>query len=485
MTYPIFVSSVQKEFQDERRAIKEFVHGDPLCRRYFNVFLFEDLPAADRRADDMYLEEVDRCAIYVALLGNQYSADGGDRLSATEREFDRATEKGTYRLVFIKGPDDERRDPRTVNLIRKAAGQLIRRRYTGTPDLTAKLYASIVEYLEQKHHLASVPFDAAPCYEATLADISARKVRWFLETAHTERNFALSTTTAPDIALKHLNLIRHGAPSHGGILLFGKDPQRRVVSAEVKCLHFHGTSVQKPIPSYQIYKGTLFDQVDQAVDFVLSKLARAVTPGQGTPASDVAYEIPEWVVREAVVNAVAHRDYTSNASVQVMLFSDRLEVWNPGELPAGITPVDLGREHPSIPRNPLVCDPLFLAHYVEKAGTGTLDMIRLCREAGLPEPQFQQRGGQFVVTIWRSWLTDAALNAFGLNDRQKKAVALAKSQGRISNQDYQRETGAIRKTAARDLDDLVQRGLLEKKGAGRGVHYVLVRKRDNNGTSGT
>ncbi len=485
MDNTIFVSSVQKEFQEERRAIKEFIYGDPLCRRYFDVFLFEDLPATDHRAEELYLDEVDRCAIYVALLGTQYSTDDAQGISATEREFDRATEKGKYRLVFIKGADDQGRDPRTVNLIQKAAGQLIRRRYTGTPDLTAKLYASIVEYLEQKHHLVTLPFDAAACYEASLADISAPKVQWFLETAHAERNFALSTTTAPDIALKHLNLIRHGAPNHGGILLFGKNPQQCIASAEIKCLHFHGTKVQKPIPSYQIYKGTVFDQVDQALDFVLSKLARPVTPGQGTPASDVAYEIPERVVREAIVNAIAHRDYTSNAAVQVMLFSDRLEVWNPGELPSGITLADLCREHPSVPHNPLVCDPLFLAHYVEKAGTGTLDMIRLCRDEGLPEPDFEQRGGEFVVTIWRDWLTDDVLNSLGLNDRQRKGIALAKQQGEISNQDYQKETGTIRKTAARDLDELVRKGLLEKKGAGRGVHYVLVRKRDKNGTIGT
>lgn len=481
----IFVSSVQKEFQEERRAIKEFVRHDPLCRRFFEVFLFEDLPATDRHADELYLDRVDHCEIYVALLGIQYRVEGTEGLSPTEREFDRATEKGKYRLVFIRGPEDEGRDPRTAKLIQKAAGQLIRRRYTGTPDLTAKLYASIVEYLEQKHRLEIVPFDAAPCYQSTLADISEPKVHWFLKTAHAERNFALSITTAPEIALNHLNLIRHGLPSHSGILLFGKNPQRCVTSAEVKCLHFHGTTVQKPVPSYQIYKGTVFDQIDQAVDFVLARVARPVVPGQGSPATDVDYEVPEWVVREAIVNAVAHRDYRSNASVQVMVFADRLEVWNPGELPAGITPADLRREHPSIPRNPLICDPLFLAHYVEKAGTGTLDMIRLCRDAGLPEPQFEQRGGQFVVTIWRDWLTDAILYTLGLNERQRKGVARAKVLGRISNQEYQKETGAIRKTAARDLDELVRKGLLEKKGAGRGAHYVLVRNRDKNGTIGT
>jgi len=71
-TSSIFISSVQKELAEERRAVKAFVEGDALLRRYFTVFLFEDLPAADRRADEVYLDEVDRCAIYVGLFGNEY-----------------------------------------------------------------------------------------------------------------------------------------------------------------------------------------------------------------------------------------------------------------------------------------------------------------------------------------------------------------------------------------------------------------------------
>ena len=76
------------------------------------------------------------------------------------------------------------------------------------------------------------------------------------------------------------------------------------------------------------------------------------------PDAPVAYELPRAAVAEAIVNAVAHRDYASNASVRVMLFSDRLEIWNPGELPVGLTPEQLRQPHASIPRNPLIADPL-------------------------------------------------------------------------------------------------------------------------------
>ena len=93
--------------------------------------------------------------------------------------------------------------------------------------------------------------------------------------------------------------------------------------------------------------------------------------------------------------------YTSNASVQVMLFADRLEVWNPGELPPTLTIAALRLPHASIPHNPLIAEPMFLAAYAEKAGSGILDMIKLCRAANVRAPDFRQDGGQFIQTLWR------------------------------------------------------------------------------------
>lgn len=401
--HKIFISSVQKEFKAERRAIKDYVNGDPLCRRYFDVFLFEEIPARDRNPDAVYLEEVKKCDVYLCLLGNEYGSEGRSGISPTEREFREATKEGKTRLLFIKDGPDKDRHPKTAQLIWRAGRGMVRRRFSNIAELIAQVYAALVQYLEDSGILQTVPFDAAVCQGARFNDIDEAAVRRFLETARVERKFPLSQNTPPRKLFAHLNLLNRGKLSHAAALLFCRSPQkfRSLISAEIKCLHFHGLEVRKPIPSYQVYKGPLFDQVDEAVDFVLSKLNRAVAPGKTGVASEVAYEIPKPVVREAVVNAVAHRDYTSNAGIQVMLFSDRLEVWNPGSLPPGMTPETLRVEHSSVPRNPLISEPLFWAHYIERAGTGTLDMIALCRKAGLPELEFEQRGAQFVLTIRR------------------------------------------------------------------------------------
>ena len=111
----------------------------------------------------------------------------------------------------------------------------------------------------------------------------------------------------------------------------------------------------------------------------------------------VTYELPPEVVREAIVNAVAHRDYTSTGSVQVMLFADRLDVWNPGTLSPSLTLEKLRKPHGSFPANPLMAESLYLAKYIERMGTGTGDMITFCGNAGLREPMFSLTDG-FVVS---------------------------------------------------------------------------------------
>ena len=100
-----------------------------------------------------------------------------------------------------------------------------------------------------------------------------------------------------------------------------------------------------------------------------------------------------------------------------------------------------------------------------------------CRDAGLPEPEFSQSGREFVVTLWRDWLTDAVLAEFRLNDRQKKIISFTKSHARITNAECQNLTGAARKAISRDLGGLVDAGLLVRIGERRGVYYVLARSK--------
>ena len=266
-------------------------------------------------------------------------------------------------------------------------------------EFTAERLA-LADYLQAHELLRFTPFDASACRDATLENLSNEKIQSFLRTARRARNLSLAEDAAPNTVLAQLRLLKNETPIHAAVLLFGKEPQRFIYNSEVKCAHFHGTKQQKPIPFYQVYKGTLFELVDQAVNFVLSKINLAVGTRALSAQAPTAYEIPPEVVSEAIVNAIAHRDYTSTASVQVMLFADRLEVWNPGGLPPGLSLQSLRQPHGSYPANPLIAEPLYLAKYIERMGTGTGDMIEPCTAHGLPEPTFSLTDG-FVTTIWR------------------------------------------------------------------------------------
>lgn len=266
----IFVSSVQKELQEERHAVRDFVHSDGLLRQFFQVFLFEDLPPADRRPDNVYLEEVAKSSIYLGLFGNEYGWEDEDGLSPTEKEFQAAASHGKRRLILVKGRDDQDRAQKMRTLVRRAGDDLVRKRFEDLDELRRLVYGSLIQYLQDRGFVAARDFDAAPCENATLADISASDLRRFIERARDERQYALPVDTPPEQALKHMNLlVGQDTPARGAVLLFGEQPERFVPSAEVACLHFHGTEVAKPIPNQQVYRGPLFDVVDRAVDFVM------------------------------------------------------------------------------------------------------------------------------------------------------------------------------------------------------------------------
>jgi predicted HTH transcriptional regulator len=254
------------------------------------------------------------------------------------------------------------------------------------------------------------------------------------------------------------------------------NPQAFLPNAEVRCMHFHGTEIARPVPFYRIFKGNLFEQVDQSVDFVLSKLNRSVGTRSAGSQAPVEFELPKDVVVEAIVNAVAHRDYGSGAAVQVLVFADRVEVWNPGELPSPLTPERLRHPHSSILRNHRIAEALFLAHYIEKFGTGTLMMIRETATSGLPEPDFAQCGGEFTTTVWRDWVTDEVVNRLQLNERQRQVILHVKQHGRIANAEFQTMFAVAKRTASMDLGGLVAAGLLERFGfTGKGVYYRLAK----------
>ena len=479
MKYKIFVSGVQKELKEERFAVKELTAEHVLLKEYFKVFLFEDSPAKGKSAKSSYIDEIRKCDIYLGILGNEYGAVIRNNPSATEQEFRESQRTGKEVLIYIKGKDDTKRDKRLRKLISEIRDEdtgYKYKRFNNIPELKNSIYESLIDFLREKGIVGREVFDSNICEDAGFNDIDEERVRRFLITAKNQRNFPLSLDAPVKDGLTHLNLLKSGRPTNAAVLLFGKNPYKFFLQAEVKCLHLHGVEIEKPFESYHIYKGTIFEQVDNALGFVLDRLKRPVIPEPGKAATLRPFEIPEFVIREAIVNAVAHRDYNSSASVQVNVFTDRIEIWNPGKLPPQLTIDLLKQPHPSFPHNPLICEPFYLARYIERAGSGTIEMMSLCRKNNLPEPEFSQKMGHFITIIWKDIFTEKYLSELGLTERQIKAVKYVKEKGKITNKEYKELTGISKPMSSIDLRELVDKNVFEKLGkTGRGTEYILLR----------
>jgi len=188
---------------------------------------------------------------------------------------------------------------------------------------------------------------------------------------------------------------------------------------------------------------------------------------------------PPKAIREALANALAHRDYESPANVQVRIFDDRIEIWNPGELPKEIILADLEREHPSIPRNPLVANCLFLVRYIEQWGTGTNRIINDFRAERLPDPDFSIKAGSFVVTLrgHKDILevdarVDARVDA-KLTDNERRILKFISTNKRMDSSELQSLFGISREMANRYFKKLIEKGLITRKGLGRSTYYTL------------
>ncbi|MDR2562946.1 MAG: DUF4062 domain-containing protein, partial [Prevotellaceae bacterium] len=396
----VFISSVQSEFAYERKMLADYVSTNDLLRIYFDVFIFENLPSQDIKPDVAYIGEVKQCDIFILILGKNYGFEFPDGTSPVQKEYETASESKKYRLAFLANTADENRHPKIGKLIKQVSEDIIYKIFTSPSELLSNVYSGLINFLTERGYLRFEPFDKTANLDAELSDLSEDKIEWFVNRAKAERNFPLAMDNGIEKILTHLNLLRKGKICNAALLLFGKQPQRFFLTSEIKCAHFHGIRVEKPIPSYQVYKGNLFELVDQAVDFVMSKINLAVGTRKRSIEAPTAYEIPPEAVKEAIVNAVAHRDYDSTASVQVMLFNDRLEVWNPGFLPIQLSIETLKQNHGSFPHNPLIADVLYYVRYIERMGTGIQDIVSRCIDYGLPEPEFQMKDG-FVTVIRR------------------------------------------------------------------------------------
>jgi|Deesub1362B_J571_1020462.scaffolds.fasta_scaffold00997_4 ATP-dependent DNA helicase RecG len=315
---------------------------------------------------------------------------------------------------------------------------------------------------------AGMSWDKLPARDATLEDIDPEKVKRYIKRANSAGRRNISEDEDHLQVLEKLDLIKDNQPTWAALLLFGREPQRILSQATVHCGRFRGETT---IIDDRMIGGTVIEQVDEAMDFIRKHISVSFVM-TGEPQREEVWEYPLEALREAVINAVCHRDYTIPASVEIRIYDDRLVVWSPGGLPYGITIEDLYKPHSSVLRNKGIAGVFYDMGLIEQWGSGIDKMRKACLSASLPEPEFEERRG-FWVIFRKDIYTEEYLRSLGLNERQIKAVMYVKEKGRITNREYRELSGLSDEGARLDLNELVAKGILQVRGKGRGVHYVL------------
>jgi ATP-dependent DNA helicase RecG len=321
--------------------------------------------------------------------------------------------------------------------------------------------------LEQKQ----TKWDEEICEGATLNDINEEKVERFLRKAKFERRLEIDPTISVKEALKRMDLIKRNKLTNATILLFGKNPQQFFMQSEVRCARFRGTEPLEFI-DMKVFVGNIIDQREDAVEFVKEhiKLHAKIVETERVE----TWEYPIEAVREAITNAVCHRDYEISSNVQVRIFDDRIEVWGCGLLPKPLTVEDLRKKHDSILRNPQIGKCFFLIKFIEQWGTGTNRIISECLKYGLPEPLFEEVAGNLVVTFRKTKFTEDYLKQLGLNERQIKAIHYLKENKQITRRKYSSLFNCSTRTAFNDLQAMIDKKILKRKGKGKYTYYEMV-----------
>jgi ATP-dependent DNA helicase RecG len=272
-----------------------------------------------------------------------------------------------------------------------------------------------------------------------------------------------------------------GLPTVAGLLLFGHDPQFFIPQSGIIYVRFAGTEPRGPggLPGYsrrEEFNGPLAQIVEDCWS-ILAQQIRGEAVVRGLQREDrMIY--PAFAVREALVNAVCHRDYRlTGRKVEIRQFDDRLEVSSPGGLPGYITLDNIVEEHFS--RNPRLVNGLFEWGYIEQLGLGIDRMIEEMVQAGHPQPEFRATPYSFTVVLHRgegAGPRRPVLPEWGsrLNERQIRALQYLQDSGRITNREYRDLCPDVSPETLRlDLADLVDKGLVMKIGDKKGTYYIL------------
>lgn len=348
-----------------------------------------------------------------------------------------------------------------------AFGRAFRRIGTVTKKMPKKEYDELV--LEK--NADKTRWDIAVCKGAAIYDLNKRKIRKYLAMREKERNIPAKLRMGLEQFLKNIGaLTDRGEITNAGMAFFGKSPKRFILNVQLRLVRFKGVDRTGLILDKLDCQGVLWEMIDQGEEFIRKNIKLIGYIPKNSWRRKDTFDYPVEALREAIINAAIHRDYWQSGEVIVYIFDEHIDIVNHGGFPKGVTP-----RHPKHkPRNPLLSQYMYDIGYIEKFGSGIFKIREMCEENGNPPPEYETDKHSTVLTfkaLEPQVTVEQSKEMLDLNDRQLKALDYARSHGSISSGELMRITKVTRRTAIRDLNDMVDKGYLIVAGAGRSRRY--------------
>ena len=304
---------------------------------------------------------------------------------------------------------------------------------------------------------------------ATFSDIDEKSFRAYLVMSKEKGRLPDVDGLTTEEIFDKLRLIENRQLKRAAIILFGKDPGRFYPNTFVKIGRFSKDDTD--LRFQEVEEGNLIVLLRNVLEQLNHKFLIRNIEFEGFFRIEKG-EYPVPALREMLLNSLIHRQYMGSFT-QIRVYDDKINIWNEGMLPEGISLESLKRSHSSRPRNPLIADVCFKGGLIDAWGRGTIKIIETCKEADLPEPELIERDGGFLVTIFKNNLTEEKLKKLGLNDRQVDAILFYRSKGEITGLEYAKRYEIAERTARVDLSELAEKKLLYKKGKTKSLKYMF------------
>lgn len=509
----VFVSSVQKELADERRSVKALITSDPFLDEHCVPILYEDEPSMLKAAPQGYLNDLAKCQIYLMIIGSEY----GTRfrgLCATHHEYHFAQKRAMPILACIRGDNQTQRDPATKDFIAEIRDDGHKyHRFLDLRNLQRVVLNCLARYVKDNYHVAPSPKESAASLRtvATTSRFDQHRIA-FLSELKTPAQVGwgdISVDIARQIAGKDTDnaaqslkdkevketLLRRGLLwlssedkqvycSPVGVLLLAKDPAAVFPQCCVRLLAFQGKDRDpKPVDFLDI-SAPIPRALEMALQFVDKNTRHPLrVVGMRRLRLD---EYPVAALREAIINAMAHRNYEDvSRKIHIELFKDRAEVISPGLLSGGVTLAQMrsGKVRPCS-RNPVLAQALRHLGLMEEMGTGVRRMKQAMLDHGLDPPAYSCEDRCFVVRFRGPGENASRLRTpvadqktvpsieDSLNARQRKIMEHVMRTGSVTNRWCRGKFDVVYDTAYRDIQSLVALGLLAPVGEGRNSRYI-------------